>query len=101
MNNTQAQNGLKTAVVDLCRFCDMVLSQGQLNGVNILSPASIREMSENHNFDMKNAWDTWGLGWNLRGRKKDDAGVLRSAVSLEHGGWVGSKVLCDQLFIQH
>ncbi len=95
MRNTCAQNGLKTTVIDLCRFCDMVLSQGQYNGINILSPASIREMSENHNFDLKNPWDSWSLGWNLRGRKKDDAGVLRSAISLEHGGWAGCKMLCD------
>lgn len=95
MSNTHAQNGLKTTVVDLCRFCDMVLSQGQLDNINILSPASIREMSENHNYDMKSVWDTWSLGWNLRGKKKDDAGVLRSSVSLEHGGWAGCKMLCD------
>lgn len=95
MDNIHAQNGLKTTVADLCLFNDMVLAQGQLNGINILSPASIREMSENHNFDLKNVWDCWSLGWNLRGKKKDDAGVLRSSISLEHGGWAGSKMLCD------
>lgn len=97
MNNTHAQNGLKSTVSDLCRFCDMILAQGELDGKIILSPASIREMSENHNFKL-NEWDSWGLGWNLRGRKKDDAGVLRSAVSLEHGGWAGSKILCDPIY---
>lgn len=95
MNNICAQNGLKTTVKDLCRFTDMILSQGEIDGINILSPASIREMSDNHNFDLSNVWDSWSLGWNLRGKKKDDAGVLRSAISLEHGGWAGSKMLCD------
>ena len=98
MSNTHAQNGLKTTVEDLCRFGDMVLARGELDGKIILSPASIREMSENHNYDLPNAWDSWSLGWNLRGKKKDDAGILRSAVSLEHGGWAGSKVLCDPVY---
>ena len=94
MNNIHAQNGLKTSVADLCRFCDMILSQGQLDDTIILSPASIREMSDNHNFDLP-AWDSWGLGWNVRGKKKDSAGILRSDISLEHGGWAGCKMLCD------
>lgn len=98
MNNIHAQNGLKTTVTDLCRFSDMILAQGELNGKIILSPASIREMSENHNYDLPSAWDSWSLGWNLRGKKKDDAGILRSAVSLEHGGWAGSKMLCDPVY---
>jgi len=98
MNNICAQNGLKTTVADMCRFCDMVLAKGELDGKIILSPASIREMSENHNYDIVSAWDSWGLGWNLRGKKKDDAGILRSAVSLEHGGWAGSKILCDPVY---
>lgn len=97
MNNTCAQNGLKTTVTDLCLFSDMVLSKGEYDGKIFLSPASIREMSENHNFDLT-VWDSWSLGWNLRGKKKDDAGVLRSAVSLEHGGWAGSKILCDPAY---
>ncbi len=98
MNNTAAQNGLKTTVSDLCRFCDMVLANGEYDGKYFLSPASIREMSENHNFDLNSVWDSWGLGWNLRGKKKDDAGILRSGVSLEHGGWAGSKMICDPAY---
>ena len=97
MNNTCAQNGLKTTVSDLCRFSDMILSKGTLNEKTIISPVSIREMSENHNFDLS-VWDSWSLGWNLRGKKKDDAGILRSAISLEHGGWAGSKILCDPAY---
>ena len=98
MKNTCAQNGLKTTVVDLCRFGDMVLGKGTWNDTIILSPTSVREMSDNHNFDLPSSWDSWGLGWNLRGRKKDDAGILRSSISLEHGGWAGCKMLCDPMY---
>jgi len=98
MNNMHAQNGLKTTVVDLCRFGDMVLAQGEIDGKIYLSPASIREMSDNHNADLDGFWNSWGLGWNVRGKKKDDAGILRSATSLEHGGWAGAKMICDPVY---
>ena len=92
-----AMGGVKTTVIDLCRFGDMLLNKGTLDGVRVLSPASIREMSVNHNLNIANpaAWDSWGLGFNLRGTKKDDAGVLRSEFSLEHGGMCGHKFLAD------
>ncbi|MHC1694089.1 MAG: serine hydrolase domain-containing protein [Eubacteriales bacterium] len=92
-----AMGGLKTTVIDLCRFGDMLLNGGALDGVRILSPASIREMSKNHNAILKQGseWDSWGLGFNLRGTKKDDAGVLRSVLSLEHGGMCGHKFIID------
>ena len=95
--NDMASGGLKTTVIDLCRFGDMLLNKGTLDGARILSPASIREMSTNHNTNIVNAsdWNSWGLGFNVRGTKKDDAGVLRSAVSLEHGGANGHKFLAD------
>jgi len=95
--NDMASGGMKTTVIDMCRFGDMILGGGTLDGVRILSPASIREMSTNHNLKIVEAgeWDSWGLGFNVRGTKKDDAGVLRSAVSLEHGGAWGHKFLAD------
>jgi hypothetical protein len=54
-------------------------------------------MSRNHNHKLSaiNPWDSWALGFNLRGQKKDDAGVLRSEVSLEHGGMCGCKFIAD------
>lgn len=92
-----AMGGLKTTVVDLCRFGDMLLAKGTLDGVRILSPASVKEMWKDHNHKLSknNPFDSWGLGFNLRSTKKDDAGVLRSANSLEHGGMCGHKFLAD------
>lgn len=87
--------GLKTTVNDMSRFCEMILGEGKYNGQRILSPASIREMTKNYNSTFSNPWDSWGLGWNYRGIKVDDAGVLRSATSIEHGGWAGHKFMID------
>ena len=92
-----AMGGVKTTVVDLCRFGDMLIAGGSLDGVRILSPVSVREMSRDHNHALseKNPWDSWGLGFNLRKNKKDDSGSLRSENSLEHGGMCGHKFVAD------
>lgn len=98
--NDRGSGGLKSTVIDLCRFGDMLLGNGTLDGVRVLSPASVREMSQNHNRKLseKQVWDSWALGFNLRGGKKDDAGVLRSDQSLEHGGMCGCKFLADPVY---
>lgn len=87
--------GLKTTPNDMSRFCEMILGEGRYNNQRILSPASVREMTKNYNTTLSNPWDAWGLGWNYRGTKVDDAGVLRSERSIEHGGWAGHKFLVD------
>lgn len=94
--------GLKTTVSDLTRFGQMFLNKGSLDGEIILSPASIREITYDHNSKVTASMyngevfdSTWGFGWNIRGDKKDDSGVLRSASSFEHGGFGCCKILCD------
>ena len=95
--NDIASGSLKSTVADMCRFGDMLLGNGKLDGVRVLSPASICEMKKDHNYKLseENPWSSWGLGFNIRTTKKDDAGVLRSAFSLEHGGAFGHKFLAD------
>ena len=88
--------GLKTTANDMTNFCEMILGDGRYKGRRILSPASIREMTSNYNPTFANPWDAWALGWNYRGNKVDDAGVLRSSGSVEHGGYAGHKILVDR-----
>ncbi|MCL1859638.1 MAG: beta-lactamase family protein [Oscillospiraceae bacterium] len=95
-NNQGGGNGLKTTVCDMSRFCEMILNEGKYNNQRIISPASIKQMGSNYNSSLPNSWDSWGLGWNYRGTKVDDAGVLRSSNSVEHGGWAGYKLLVDR-----
>jgi len=96
-NNDNGGGGMKSTVIDMCRFGDMLLGGGTIDGARVLSPASVREMGIDHNYRLTatNPWDSWGLGFNVRSAKKDDAGVLRSAHSLEHGGWGGHKFMAD------
>lgn len=95
--NDKASGGLKSTVIDMCKFGDMILSKGTYNGKRIISSASVKEICKDHNYllSKNNPWDSWGLGFNIRTTKKDDAGVLRSAISLEHGGAYGHKFLAD------
>lgn len=102
LNFDSGSGGLKSTVLDMTRFGQMFLNNGALDGIRVLSPATVREMITDHNFRLEDAvYDgeaiasTWGLGWNLRGRKKDDSGILRSASSFEHAGFGCCKLLCD------
>ena len=87
--------GLKTTVADMSRFCEMILGKGRYNNKRILSPASVREMTKNYNSNFENPFDAWGLGWNYRGTKVDDLGILRSANAVDHSGWGSHKIVLE------
>lgn len=100
--NTSGSGGLKTTVNDITRFGQMYLNRGSLDGVRVLSCASVRELTSDHNYHLPiaeykgEAFDsTWGLGWNVLKDKKDDTGLLHSHRSFEHGGYGGTRLLCD------
>jgi len=100
--STSASGGLKATMRDLTRFGQMYLQNGTLDGIRILSPASIREFTANHNAHVPDAfWDgkmfsaNWGLGWNIRDGKKDDLGLLRSDRAYDHAGYAGARLLVD------
>lgn len=102
LNSESGSGGLKSTVHDMAQFGQMFLNHGMLNGARVLSSASIREILTDHNAKVSAAEyngetfdSTWGLGWNIKGSKKDDSGMLRSARSFEHGGFGGAKFLCD------
>ncbi len=65
--------GLITSAVDLARFCRMMLDEGSLGRVRILSPASVRAMTTNQLATMPVIDDEdrrsrpWGLGWRCVG----------------------------------
>ncbi len=102
--NGSGYNGLKTTIFDICDFFEMIRNNGTYKGARILSPATVREMSTNHNQGMKSMFrgieqgSSWGLGFNLRGDKKDDLGILRSAASLSHGGYGGVTAMTDPTY---
>lgn len=91
--------GLKTTVDDIMRFNQMILHEGKLDEVRVLSKASIHQMFTNHNKGVPCAegeeYSGWSLGWNLHGNKKDNDGILRSATCIDHTGYGGTKIFVD------
>lgn len=100
--STSGAGGLKSTMPDMLRFGQMWLQEGTLDGVRILSPASVRLMTRNHNAGVPDSmwggrWlsSAWGLGWNVCFGKKDDLGFLRSLRTFDHAGAGGARLLID------
>ncbi|MCL1849078.1 MAG: beta-lactamase family protein [Clostridiales bacterium] len=95
-------SGLKTTMPDLLRFGLMFYHLGTWDGVRILSPASVRMMSRDHNKEIPKSWwhgkwyqSNWGLGWNVRQGKFDSLNSLRSDRTYDHAGWGGARLMID------
>ena len=103
MTSTSAAGGLKTTMDELARFGLMFLNGGKLDGKRILSPASLKLMTKNHNVGVPDSFwfgrwlaANWGLGWDVKGENKiDELGMLRGASSYNHGGFGGARLLID------
>jgi CubicO group peptidase (beta-lactamase class C family) len=102
MTTASAAGGLKTTMADLARFGQMFLQGGTLDGKRIISPATVRLMTQDQNEKLpESSWldrklgANWGLGWDVKNGKKDDLGMLRSERSYNHGGYGGSRLLID------
>lgn len=91
--------GIKSTVDDMIRFTQMILNKGKLDNVRILSKSSIKQMFIDHNEGVPctegGDFARWSLGWNLRGNKKDNDGILRSATCIDHTGYGGTKIFVD------
>lgn len=102
MTNTDGAGGLKSTMRDLSLFGQMYLNEGKLGPVRILSPASIRLLTADHNAGLPASYwgkrwlsSAWGLGWNVCYGKKDDMGLLRSPRAIDHAGAGGARLLID------
>lgn len=102
LDSESGGGGMKSTVHDMTKLGQMYLNNGVLDDVRVLSEASIREITTDHNTELPKCEfngeildGIWGLGWNVRGSKKDDCGILRSPRSFEHGGFGCVRLLCD------
>jgi CubicO group peptidase (beta-lactamase class C family) len=80
----------------------MYLNMGTLDGVRIISPATVRLLTRNHNAGLPDSFwlgrhlsANWGLGWDVKENKIDDLGMLHSPNSYNHGGYGGARILID------
>ena len=92
MGGVAGHAGLFTTTADLARFCRMLLNGGELDGVRILKPATIAEMTRVQN----DGSDRRGLGWDLDSRYSGPRGRwFPAGASFGHTGWTGTSVWID------
>ena len=85
-------SGLVSNIDDYSKFAEMLLNGGQINGVRILSEASVKLMSRNHLgiLDQGMAFGIKGLGFGLSMAVVEDAGLAGTYGSDGRYFWGGA-----------
>ena len=93
MGGVAGHAGLFTTADDLARFCRMLLGDGTLDGVRILSPLSVaRMMAPSTPAGEPNVR---GLGWDLDSSFSSNRGELFPLGSFGHTGFTGTSMWID------
>jgi CubicO group peptidase (beta-lactamase class C family) len=98
--------GMFATVADYFCFCQMFLNGGTLNGVRVLSPATVAEMTRNQTGLMptipgeERYRRAWGLGWAIAGRiepvtARSFFGDLTAPETFGHNGDTGTVAWVD------
>jgi uncharacterized protein YbbC (DUF1343 family)/CubicO group peptidase (beta-lactamase class C family) len=93
MNGVAGHAGLFSTASDLSRFCRMLLNGGTLDGVRILSPATISRMIEPSTPAYMH--DVRGLGWDIDSSFSANRGDLFPIGSFGHTGFTGTSLWLD------
>jgi CubicO group peptidase (beta-lactamase class C family) len=91
--------GMITSPADFTRFCQMMLNGGELDGVRILAPATVRAMTSNQLACMPRVPEEerrcrpWGLGWRLNwpGHSANFGDLLGART---YGHWGATGTVC-------
>ena len=89
--------GLWSSAADLIRFGRAMLNEGALEGVRILSPASVALMTSDQTHGLRDPGDpafrpSYGLGWDRSSTSRDLPG---SSVEFDHAGSSGARLWVD------
>ncbi len=92
MGGVAGHAGLFTTAADLARFSRMLLAGGELEGIRILSTASVAEMTRSQ----LDGSDRRGLGWDIDSRYSGARGTwFPAGNSYGHTGWTGTSLWVD------
>ena len=83
--------GLFSTAADLARYARMMLGEGELEGVRVLGPATVQEMTRAR--DVSGA--RRALGWDARSGYSSNRGELMSDRAFGHGGFTGTAMWID------
>lgn len=89
--------GLFATAEDVRRFYQMLLNGGELDGVRILKPETVKKMSSIQTGELKTGFtdgNAWGLGMCLV-REPQGVTAALSPGTFGHGGAYGTQVWCD------
>jgi CubicO group peptidase (beta-lactamase class C family) len=93
MGGVAGNGGVFTTAGDLARFARMLLNGGELDGVQLFKPETIRLMTTvqtPENIEAKR-----GLGWDIDSEYSGPRGDWFSADSYGHTGWTGTSLWID------
>ena len=93
MGGIAGHAGLFSTARDLTRFVRMLLGNGQLDGVRVLSAASVRAMTSPHTPAGMTA--VRGLGWDIDTQFSGNRGDLFPIGSFGHTGFTGTSIWVD------
>jgi uncharacterized protein YbbC (DUF1343 family)/CubicO group peptidase (beta-lactamase class C family) len=85
--------GLFTTAADLARFCRMLLNGGQIDGIRIFQPESVRLMSSVQTPPRVSA--RRALGWDIDSPYAGQRGSVFPIGGFGHTGWTGTSVWID------
>ena len=92
MDGVAGHAGLFTTAPDLARFCRMLLNGGELDGVRILSAASVAEMTR----VQTDGSNRRGLGWDIDSSFSGPRGRwFPAGASFGHTGFTGTSMWLD------
>jgi uncharacterized protein YbbC (DUF1343 family)/CubicO group peptidase (beta-lactamase class C family) len=100
MNGVAGHAGLFSTARDLAIYCQMILNGGEYNGVRVLSPLSVAEMTRPRL--VSNTGGTRGLGWDINTSYSTNRGELFPLGSFGHTGFTGTSIWIDpssQMFV--
>ena len=93
MGGVAGHAGLFSTADDLAIFCQMIMNGGELNGVRILSPLGVAEMTRPR--QVTEDGGARGLGWDINTSFSTNRGDLFPTGSFGHTGFTGTSVWID------
>ena len=94
MGGVSGHAGVFSTATDLARFARMMLNEGQLDGVRILSPLSVLRMTTPQSPGQK---DDRGIGWDINSPSASPRGDLFTMASYGHTGYTGTSIWIDPI----
>jgi uncharacterized protein YbbC (DUF1343 family)/CubicO group peptidase (beta-lactamase class C family) len=93
MGGVAGHAGLFTTAADLARFARMMLRSGELDGVRIFKPETVKLMTSVQTPD--NLAGRRGLGWDIDSGYSGQRGTIFPLGGYGHTGWTGTSLWID------